>query len=1195
MIIFACHASTHMVGAGDTWVAMACGRHFINHGVDTVEPFSANSHKAGPTEQEIKTWPGWAQSITKKVGLDTVKYWHPTGWINQNWLTHVIFYWLTSKSPFADADTYSFNTLVYWKFAIYIITVICVYYTGKTLGVYPPLSAAFACFAMFAGRSFFDIRPAGFSNLLTAVFLLILILTTYRNILYIWLVVPIVVFWCNVHGGYIYAFIVLAPFIMLHLLATLPRRWTVSLHSILIWGASYALAYKFLNHEYFLRIRDISPPHVGTDWLFYILLLFSAASVTTATLAAFKKIKNEVFYAYHILALIIAFFCVLPRFIPSVPLTLTPEFQKAVAEHIAGSQLSFVIVFFAMIGLGVVLAFFKTKVVCINAKGIIHTIAASFVAFIAMVVFNPFHLTNLTHTFVVSVSRHAEKWRTVNEWHPAFEWSNPVGTSFPFLLLYILSIGLTLFWLYSRLLKPRLLKAPKYELEKQRKLFITLSKIFGCAAAVFICWATFIGFSFLSVDVLSFVFCALFVGIVLLSIYKNVHFIYFILPLVILAVAIVDPYWVETLAGWFDSPQWLTGLLRGHNGRYIYPFVLLPVYVVTHILISLFSKTVRIKPENIIFPAATAIVTLFLMVAIFNPFKFGFVFGLRPQFRSHLDRPVVSKELRQKFEQEEIQLSENATISVEKAGRKWLITDEPNKYTVRKEQQAFNIYKYGSPVWKMRQDLHLRRTWVPQYEGRYRLRYTHLFTVLYIINIASVVIWFAVPYLRSFFSRLEDKIEEGPQPEPHQLPKIDLALMAIAVLTIYMAIRSRRFIPIAAIAACPILAMFIEQMARTISSACSFHGLLPGGSQNVATQKQNRLTVPPMPTSLQMFFNFVVLIAVLGFGTWWTLKFKFVYLDPWPRNPKLTSAFMRMTDSHRKPFYALKFINDNKLEGKMFNYWTEGGFIAYGQDPDPKTGKTPLQLFMDGRAQAAYMRRAYQVWSDIMFGGPRVQSVRQSGGQYTREDYTQIGRWIDKQLTDYKVWVVLMPVGQFRTAFVRSLEYHLNWQLIFVNNNQKIFVDTRTPQAAKLFRGILNGQTLYPDDFSRNLIIAHIHLAQGKSAELVEQGFDFALKAFELNPSPAPMQEIIVAARYPKLAPRVHKFCRDYLDEFANNKAGWAKKNGYENRITAALIAADYLQKLARMQKNTELDQEYAAKRQQYSSEQIAIISAKGW
>ncbi|UCF15056.1 MAG: hypothetical protein JSW59_16730 [Phycisphaerales bacterium] len=92
MLIFTIHACTHMVAAGDTWVAMACGRHFVNHGVDTIEPFSANSHHAGPTEAEVQTWPGWAQWITDKVGIETVKRWHPTGWINQNLLTHVIFY-----------------------------------------------------------------------------------------------------------------------------------------------------------------------------------------------------------------------------------------------------------------------------------------------------------------------------------------------------------------------------------------------------------------------------------------------------------------------------------------------------------------------------------------------------------------------------------------------------------------------------------------------------------------------------------------------------------------------------------------------------------------------------------------------------------------------------------------------------------------------------------------------------------------------------------------------------------------------------------------------------------------------------------------------------------------------------------------------------------------------------------------------
>ncbi|MHC4623197.1 MAG: hypothetical protein ACYS4W_04775, partial [Planctomycetota bacterium] len=43
MVVFACHACTHMVGAGCTWLALTAGRHHLNHGVDTADPFSGNS------------------------------------------------------------------------------------------------------------------------------------------------------------------------------------------------------------------------------------------------------------------------------------------------------------------------------------------------------------------------------------------------------------------------------------------------------------------------------------------------------------------------------------------------------------------------------------------------------------------------------------------------------------------------------------------------------------------------------------------------------------------------------------------------------------------------------------------------------------------------------------------------------------------------------------------------------------------------------------------------------------------------------------------------------------------------------------------------------------------------------------------------------------------------------------------------
>ncbi len=752
MLIFALHACTHMVAAGDTWVAMACGRHFVNHGVNTVEPFSANSHKAGPTPEEIKTWPKWAQWITDKVGLETVKRWHPTGWVNQNWLTHVIFYLLVPKSSYADGLNFTSNALVYWKFAIYILTVICVYYTAVILGANRALSAVFACFALFIGRSFLDVRPQGFSNLLVAVFLLILVLAAYRNILFIWLIVPLTVFWCNIHGGYIYIFIMLVPFVALHLLTSISKK----------------------------------------------------------------------------------------------------------------------------------------RFVTIKLKGVYHTIAAGFVAFLAMVLFNPFHLTNLTHTFEISVSKHAERWRDVHEWHPAFAWDNPVGTAVPFLVMYIIA------WLL--------------------------------------------------------------------------------------------------LAAW----------------------IIVPI---------LASRSV-------------------------------------------------------------------------------------NQYRKRK--------------------------------------------------IAT--------------------------PDEYQWPKIDLPLMFIAALTIYMAIRSRRFIPIAAIAACPILAMFIDQIVRTVSAMQNF-------------RKYNRLTVSSMSPGLRASFAYVGVGAVLFFGIWWGLKFKRIYLDPWPADPNLTSIFMRLTASDAKPFCACKFIKDNNLKGNMFNYWTEGGFIAWGQEPDLNTGQAPLKLFMDGRAQAAYNVPAFNRWTEIMFGGPTVQIAHERAramGQeikLTFDDYRDIGEWIDKQLKSHNVWVVLMPAAQFDTPFVRGLEHNPNWPVVLLNNKDKLFVDITTPQGKALYDGIFSEKTIYPDEFCKNLAIAHNLLLFGKGTPTKQHGLDCAIRAYQINPSPAPMIEILfIAARIPELKLQVNDFCKEVVDDFAKNKNLYAKQHGYRLRVEAIRLACLHLEQVAPAEKNF-----YTAQRIDCEAERIRLSDKQRW
>ncbi len=876
MLIFACHACTHMVAAGDTWVAMACGRHFVNHGVDTVEPFSANSHKAGPTEEEVKTWPTWAQWITDKVGLETVRYWHPTGWVNQNWLTHVIFYRLSTALG-SESEPY-YNALVLWKFTIYILAAAALYYTARIYGVNPALAAIFVSFSLFIGRSFFDVRPAGFSNLLVAVLILVLALASYRSALYIWLIVPLIVFWSNVHGGYVYAFIALVAFIVWHAIVRLPRRWTVATYSILLWLVLYGMANRFYHHKL------LTPIPVQGDWLFYLVVI---GIVVGIALSWSRKVADSAVISYHVTVSCVLFLSFLTRFFPAVPVGLNRLERGALEVHIASSRLAYIGIFsFAMV-VAAVLVFLKEKVVrTMEWWGTLHTVAATVVAFIAMVVFNPFHLTNLTHTFVISVSRNAERWRDVHEWHRAFDWSNPVGTAKPFLVMYILA------WL------------------------------------VLLVW------------------------------------------------------------------------------------------------VVVFVRTSRL-----------------------------------------MERPVRKK----------------AKMPVDFA-------------------------------------------------------------------------W----------------------------PRIDLALLVIAAMTIYMAIRSRRFIPIAAFAACPIVALLIDQVVRLVAATVQF-------------SRVGKFEVPPMPARLQSWFVLAGAAAVTVFGVWSGLKFKYVYLDYWPADPKLSSVFMRMTASDAKPFYACEFIRSNQLSGKMFNYWTEGGFIAWGQDPDPETGKTPLQLFMDGRAQAAYNVATFDRWTDIMSGGPIVSARRTANSRLTAKDYVQVGKWVGEQLRQHDVWLVMMPNNQFDKPLTNGLEYSTDWRIVFMNDKQKVFVDVNSPKGAGLYQDMLTGKLTYPDEYSADLTLGHNLLLFVDPARK-RNGLELVISAFNMQPSPAPMLEmLLIAAQFAELQPRIDEVCAQYVLDFEDNKAAYANEDGYNLRLEAARLALIRLEQVARANGDAKSAEAYRQRIDRCEAERDRISLTKRW
>jgi hypothetical protein len=206
-----------------------------------------------------------------------------------------------------------------------------------------------------------------------------------------------------------------------------------------------------------------------------------------------------------------------------------------------------------------------------------------------------------------------------------------------------------------------------------------------------------------------------------------------------------------------------------------------------------------------------------------------------------------------------------------------------------------------------------------------------------------------------------------------------------------------------------------------------------------------------------------------------------------------------------------------------------------------------------------------------------------------------------EKLREHNVWVVLMPAAVYagperKNSYhaVKGLEYNRNWPLVFFNNKQKLFVDCTTPQGKQLFDGIRTGKTLYPDDFHRSLILAHHLLLYGKGPDSKKQGFDFAIKAFHLNPSPAPMMEIIfLAGTFAELRPLIDEFCRNYFDSFVKNKDTHANQDGYRLKVQATQLASNHLERVAREQKDTKLASFYDAKTKEYASERNKMF--KRW
>ena len=171
------YAATPMAQALDTWTALACGRHIAAHGVDDADPFSYASRPTGGS------------------------FWLPTGWINQNWLTHLLLYLLVKA--------FGTGALAVARVAVYGGVAVALFAAQRLAGVREPLAATVAALALLLARPTLEIRPQDFTNLLVAVELVVLAAWTQRSSRALWLAVPLFALWGNLHGGFVFGFVLL--------------------------------------------------------------------------------------------------------------------------------------------------------------------------------------------------------------------------------------------------------------------------------------------------------------------------------------------------------------------------------------------------------------------------------------------------------------------------------------------------------------------------------------------------------------------------------------------------------------------------------------------------------------------------------------------------------------------------------------------------------------------------------------------------------------------------------------------------------------------------------------------------------------------------------------------------------------------------------------------------------------------------
>jgi hypothetical protein len=380
--------------------------------------------------------------------------------------------------------------------------------------------------------------------------------------------------------------------------------------------------------------------------------------------------------------------------------------------------------------------------------------------------------------------------------------------------------------------------------------------------------------------------------------------------------------------------------------------------------------------------------------------------------------------------------------------------------------------------------------------------------------------------------------------EPPSGAGIDWSDVALLLVTFGMAALSRRFLPILALLLAPLLASWGQELLD-------------------AWRWAGRLW-----TRRAAFVTCALTAGIMGalFG----VRFHRVFLAPWPPDATHASLVDRLTHSFQWPHGACQFMRLNGLTGRRFAFWQETGFMMWAQDPEPTTGRLPVQILIDGRAQGAYPIETFRQYVQLRDGGPMGEAVKQEERAFTPAEADEVRSFLQGNLRRLGINLALIPGDEAQAPISQALFNTPGWKVVYMDHRHSLLADTTTPAGKVLADGVWNASTRFPEGESQALTRCFLLLQRGDEASLGE-ALRLAREALATAPSQRGVTYAAQAGEAPGRSDELEALLRATAESYLGRREALLRQDGYYRPLVAAFAALGHLQARAQQRGDSRL------------------------